>query len=115
MTRPTIDRATFDELKDTAGAEFVFELVDTFLVEGPAMLDDLRRALAAKDADKFRRAAHSLKSNSNTFGAHTLGAMARDLEVKGLDAALEASPGALDALAREYSLAAAALKALRDA
>jgi HPt (histidine-containing phosphotransfer) domain-containing protein len=115
MTQPTIDRATFDELKDTAGAEFVFELVDTFLVEGPAMLDDLRRALAAKDADKFRRAAHSLKSNSNTFGARTLGAMARDLEVNGLDAALEASPGALDALAREYSLAAAALKALRDA
>ena len=115
MTAPTIDRATFDELKDTAGAEFVFELVDTFLVEGPAMLDDLRRALAAKDADKFRRAAHSLKSNSNTFGARTLGAMARDLEVNGLDSALEASPGALEALAREYSVAATALKALRDA
>jgi HPt (histidine-containing phosphotransfer) domain-containing protein len=70
MTAPTIDRATFDELKETAGAEFVVELVDTFLVEGP---DDARLtcagSLAAQDADRFRRAAHSLKSNSNTFGA----------------------------------------------
>ena len=33
------------------------------------MLASLDRALAARDADEFRRAAHSLKSNSNTFGA----------------------------------------------
>ena len=91
MTRPTIDRATFDELKENAGAEFVVELVDTFLVEAPAMLDDLRRALAAQNADQFRRAAHSLKSNSNTFGALTLGAMAKELELTGLAPALEAT------------------------
>lgn len=30
MTEPTIDRRTFDDLKDTAGADFVSELVDTF-------------------------------------------------------------------------------------
>ena len=33
------------------------------------MLAELRDALAGGDADAFRRAAHSLKSNSNTFGA----------------------------------------------
>ena len=59
----------------------MLELVDTFLEEAPRMLDELRAALAAKDADRFRRAAHSLKSNSNTFGALKLGAMARDLEL----------------------------------
>src|SRR5437762_277648 len=80
MTDTAIDRATFEALQQTAGAEFVRELVDTFLQEAPSMLDELRRALAAQDADKFRRAAHSLKSNSNTFGALTLGAMARELE-----------------------------------
>jgi cysteinyl-tRNA synthetase len=37
-----------------------------------------------RTADRFRRAAHSLKSNSNTFGARTLGAMARELELGGL-------------------------------
>ena len=30
MTQPTIDRAVYDELKETAGAEFVVELVIPF-------------------------------------------------------------------------------------
>ena len=87
MSAPTIDAATFEALKETAGAEFVLELVDTFLQEAPVMLADLRRALAADDAEKFRRAAHSLKSNSNTFGALALAAMARELEFGGLPTA----------------------------
>jgi len=118
MTAPTgstIDRATFEALKETTGAEFVLELVDTFLQEAPAMLDELRRTLAAKDADKFRRTAHSLKSNSNTFGALTLGAMARELELGGLDQTLKAGARPLDALSLEYSRVAAALTDLRNA
>ena len=110
----TIDRSTFDELKETAGAEFVTELIDTFLVEAPPMLDELRRALAAKEADKFRRTAHSLKSNSNTFGALALGAMARELELSGMDPA-KANDAKLDALAAEYSKVAAALAELKNA
>ena len=118
MTAPaasTIDRATFEALKETTGAEFAMELVDTFLQEAPTMLNELRAALAAKDADKFRRAAHSLKSNSNTFGALTLGAMARELELGGLSRALEGGVQRLDALATEYSRVAAALTELRHA
>jgi HPt (histidine-containing phosphotransfer) domain-containing protein len=109
MTQPTIDPATFAELGETAGAEFVHELVDTFFAEAPLMLEDLRSALAANDADRFRRAAHSLKSNSNTFGALTLGAMARELELSGLDHALAAGTAPLDTLAAEYARVAAAL------
>jgi HPt (histidine-containing phosphotransfer) domain-containing protein len=115
MTAPTIDRATFDSLKQTAGAEFVAELVDTFLQEAPGMLDELRRSLAAQDADKFRRAAHSLKSNGNTFGALTLGAMARELELGGMAKAMERGGHPLDALVEEYARVAAALTALRHA
>jgi HPt (histidine-containing phosphotransfer) domain-containing protein len=89
--------------------------VDTFLQEAPTMLSDMRAALAAKDADKFRRAAHSLKSNSNTFGALTLGAMARELELGGLSRAIEGGVHPLDALAAEYLRVAAALTELRHA
>jgi HPt (histidine-containing phosphotransfer) domain-containing protein len=115
MTDAAIDRATFEALQQTAGAEFVRDLVDTFLTEAPLMLEDLRRALAANNADQFRRAAHSLKSNSNTFGALTLGAMARELELGGLDQTLKAGARPLDALSLEYSRVAAALKDLRNA
>jgi histidine phosphotransfer protein HptB len=113
MTAPAIDRATFDVLKETTGAEFVLELVDTFLQEAPPMLDELRRALAAQDADKFRRTAHSLKSNANTFGALTLGAMARELELGGVAKVIERGGQPLDALAQEYSRVAAALTDLQ--
>ena len=86
----TIDRPVFEELKTTAGADFVHELVDTFLTEAPRMLAELRRALDANEADRFRRVAHSLKSNSNTFGASALAAMAKNLELGGFAAARSA-------------------------
>ncbi|MDQ2961711.1 MAG: Hpt domain-containing protein [Pseudomonadota bacterium] len=115
MTAPAIDRATFDALEKTTGAEFTLELVDTFLQEAPSMLNDLRQALAAQDADRFRRAAHSLKSNSNTFGALALGAMARELELTSVSKVIESGGQPLDALAQEYSRVAAALTELRHA
>ena len=76
---------------------------------------DNGRGIAPADCERvfelFRRSAHSLKSNSNTFGATDLGLLARDLETQGLDA----TPApALDALDAEYARAAAALRALCD-
>jgi HPt (histidine-containing phosphotransfer) domain-containing protein len=112
MNAPVIDAATFAELQASAGADFVTELVDTFLEEAPVMLAELRRALAADQVEPFRRAAHSLKSNANTFGALALGALARELELGGLDAGRQ--PGALDRLDEAYQRAAAALSERGD-
>ena len=98
MDEPVIDRAVYAELQDTAGAEFVAELVDTFLEEAPGMLAELRSARADGHAERFRRAAHSLKSNGNTFGALRLAALARELELKGLDADPARDAAALAAL-----------------
>ena len=109
MSHEPIDAATFAELQDTAGADFVAELVGTFLEEAPQMLAELRAAQAAASAEAFRRAAHSLKSNSHTFGALRLGEMARRLELGGLVA--DAAP--IDALQAEYERVAVALQGLR--
>ena len=106
----TIDRAVFAELQDTAGADFAKELLQTFFEEAPVMLSQLREARAGGDADAFRRAAHSLKSNSLTFGALALADMARGLELEGLAGAQQAQ--AVAALDAEYERAAAALAAL---
>jgi histidine phosphotransfer protein HptB len=114
MTASVIDAATFAELQESAGADFVAELLDTFLEETPVLLAELRSARHAADAERFRRAAHSIKSNSQTFGALGLGAVARDIELQGLrtDAAVDLQ--AIDALELAYVQAAAALTALRD-
>jgi histidine phosphotransfer protein HptB len=115
MKAPTIDLATFEELKATAGADFVRELVETFLVEAPAMLADLRSSFAVNDADRFRRAAHSLKSNSNTFGATALAALAKGLEVDGLASVRESGGAPLESLAQEYGRVARRLGELKSA
>jgi chemotaxis protein histidine kinase CheA len=100
MTSATIDPAIFAELKDTAGADFVCDLVATFAdEEAPQMLAELR---------DFRRAAHSLKSNAMTFGALPLGELSRTLELGSMPA--DAAP--LDALQAELERAIQALKAL---
>jgi len=111
MAEPAIDAATFAELQAAAGTDFVRELVDTFFQEAPPMLAALRTALAAGQAETFRRTAHSLKSNASTFGALALATRARELEQGGVSVAL---PGQLDALDAEYAKAAGELKALRD-
>jgi len=72
------------------------------------MLAELRRAQAAQSADAFRRAAHSLKTNSSTFGAGRLAEMAHALEVGGL----VTGPAPLDGLDAEYRRVARALTEL---
>jgi HPt (histidine-containing phosphotransfer) domain-containing protein len=108
MTTPLIDPTTFSELQDAAGADFVVELVAAFLEEAPQILRELRAAYETGSVEPFRRAAHSIKSNSLTFGATTLAAMARELETGGLPA--DRAP--IDALERAYDAVAVALKAL---
>ncbi len=111
MTAALIDPHTFDELQANAGADFVVELVHTFAEEAPRLLDELRsarRSDAAGAAERFRRAAHSLKSNSSTFGATAMAEMARTLELGGMPD--DEAP--IDALAREFDATLAALRAM---
>ena len=107
-----IDVTVFRELQANAGAEFVAELIDTFCEEAPALLADLRAAHAQADATRFRRAAHSIKSNSLTFGATALAEQARALELGNVPA--DRVPPALDALDAAYAQAAQALQGLRN-
>jgi HPt (histidine-containing phosphotransfer) domain-containing protein len=108
----TIDGATFKALQETAGADFVGELVAAFLEEAPGMLKDLSSAYAAGEADRFKRAAHSLKSNGLTFGALGLAAMAKDLELTGLDGVKARGGDPVAELAAEVNRASDALKGL---
>ena len=103
-----IDRVVFAELQRNAGADFVSELIDTFCEEAPPMFAELRAALAAGSADRFRRAAHSLKTNAQTFGAMPLGAKARELELGGLPG----DASGVDGLEAAFAETVAALKEL---
>ena len=51
-----IDQATFEELKQMSGEDFINELIDTFLEDAPKMIAEIKSAWKEKDADTFRRA-----------------------------------------------------------
>ena len=80
-----IDRSVLEGLSDAVGEDFVGELIDTFLEEAPGMFEEMKQALATSDVDGFRRAAHSLKTNASTFGAHELAEKAKELEYMARD------------------------------
>lgn len=107
-----INMDTLNSLKETTGAEFVRELMDTFFEDSPKLISALKIALAAKDADAFRRAAHSIKSNAATFGAEQLSALARELEGRGRENDLEIG-SRLEALEEAFQEAKSQLIELR--
>jgi HPt (histidine-containing phosphotransfer) domain-containing protein len=114
MSDDPIDSAVYTELQEATGMEFVNELVETFLAEAPGMLADLKDASAENDPDRFRRAAHSIKSNASVFGATDLAELAREMELSGrADDPLEAR-AALDRLDAEFDRTATALRRLQN-
>ena len=65
-----IDESVFNELKQISGTDFINELIDAFLEDAPNMIQNMQTAIDTKDIESFRRNAHSLKSNANTFGGN---------------------------------------------
>jgi histidine phosphotransfer protein HptB len=106
----TIDKNAFNDLRAHTSEAFVAELVAAFMQEAPKMLADLRRGRDAADAELFRRAAHTLKSNSATFGAMELVGMARAMELGGLVADAASDHAAIAELEAAWRRAAVELQ-----
>ena len=109
---PTIDAATFNELKQMSGEDFINELIDAFLEDGPNMLNNMQAALETRDVESFSRNAHSLKTNANTFGALELGAQAKELEYMARENNLDVE-NRLEVLRESFSAVAKELKGMR--
>ena len=107
-----IDKRIFEELKQMSGADFINELIDAFVDDAPNMIRQIQAALAAKDVESFRRNAHSLKSNANTFGALELAALAKELEFMARENNLEIG-NRLEILQEEYDRVQEELKGMR--
>jgi HPt (histidine-containing phosphotransfer) domain-containing protein len=107
-----IDLNTFNSLKESTGADFIGELIDTFLEDAPNLIAQMHSALASSDADSFRRAAHSMKSNAATFGAMELSSLAKELESFGREKNLEIG-NRLGVMEEEFYQVAKQLEALK--
>jgi HPt (histidine-containing phosphotransfer) domain-containing protein len=110
MPEQVIDRATLEALASTTDKAFVGELIETFLADAPQLLAALGSAVEAGDAEAFRRAAHSLKSNGASLGAMSFSASAKELEMMGKAGDLSAAAGKVEILGADFDQVARALK-----
>jgi HPt (histidine-containing phosphotransfer) domain-containing protein len=70
--------------------------------------------MAGADRDAFRRAAHSLKSTSESLGATEMATVARELEALGRSGTLSEVGDRIEQLAAQYALVTRDLGTLRD-
>ena len=92
--------------------EFLREIAGIFIEDTPLRLVELDESLAAADAVKFTRAAHSIKGSSSNLGALTLRAAAEKLEHHARSQGLTDVGALLADVKTEFDRAKAALKTL---
>jgi HPt (histidine-containing phosphotransfer) domain-containing protein len=118
MTEPrgALDDAVLGELRQSVGddPEFLAELFDDFLADVPTLLRSLRETATSGDAIGARRAAHTLKSNSRTFGASRLASLCQEAEAAAAAGELAAVLSRLDEVDGEWRRVRAELLALRE-
>jgi CheY-like chemotaxis protein len=109
-----IDAKVLARLSDGVGgdAEFVSELIAQFVADAPTLLDAASAGLERGDDEEVRRAAHTLKSNAATFGAHGLSQRARELEELAKRGALDDAGPRIEELRRDLAAVSEALPAV---
>lgn len=116
MTKQSvIDPAVWADLLESLGddADFVAELLETYFDDSSRLLAAMQEALSTGNAEDLRRAAHSLKSSSASFGAIRLSNKCKELEDMGKAGALEGAAEQIDHIAAEYAKTRAALEAIQ--
>jgi HPt (histidine-containing phosphotransfer) domain-containing protein len=107
-----IDQKTFAELRTMVGEDFIHELLETYFESSPQLIAEMQAALVVRDAATFQRAAHSMKSNSASFGALELAAQARNLETQARQGNLDGAALLLSELKTTYDQVEHELKEL---
>jgi CheY-like chemotaxis protein len=106
-SRETLEHATLESLVSSLGGgdegwRTVRKLLDAFIEDAGVQIATLRAAVEQGDAEDARRAAHTLKSSSATFGAQSFSELCRELETLGRRGELDAAPELLERAENEW-------------
>jgi len=79
-----IDQTALQNLLQLIGGDkpSLVALIESFLTEGPVLVETLLSAQTDHDLESIRRAAHTLKSSARDFGAMELGSCCATLEAQ---------------------------------
>lgn len=108
-----IDRTAIETMLENTGddPEFVVEIIEDFLADIEVRIDELTTALSAKDSSAAKRAAHTMKGSSMSFGATHLANLAAELEQLSLQTAFDSAAEHLPDFRAELDRVAFALRA----
>jgi CheY-like chemotaxis protein/HPt (histidine-containing phosphotransfer) domain-containing protein len=113
---PVLDPAALQRLRNTLGRQadvMLPGLMEGFFKDAPGLIADARRSWEQGQPAEVRRAAHTLKSSSATFGAMALSVLARELEYRARDGVLDGVAELLARIETQFEKAKAALQAYR--
>ncbi len=104
---------TLVALAGDVGSDTVTDLIALYVVDAPRHIADIRKALASRDANLLRRAAHTLKSTAATVGALPLTESCKEIERLAQEGRFDDASRLLDPLTRLESESRAAVGALK--
>jgi PAS domain S-box-containing protein len=100
-----LDRGVLQSLHQMAGAKaptILRRIINNYLEDAPQLLQGIRNAVAARDAQALRQSAHTLRSSSANLGAMTLSNLCKELEMMGSAGTLTDSPIYMTQVEAEY-------------
>jgi HPt (histidine-containing phosphotransfer) domain-containing protein len=109
MVEHVIDPEEWEIFKSMADPATLVELLNAYLGDSPQLIDQMRTGLATGDIELVRRAAHTLKSNSASFGGSRLAYASRELEMIAKSGTLEGADPKLVEIEAEYAKLSALL------
>lgn len=84
QTLPILDHLLAIKQMDDKKVLYI-KVLEMFFELGPNLLAEIKVAYSIDDRPQMSRAAHKLKSNASTIGAHMVSESARDIELKAND------------------------------
>ena len=107
-----VDTSALDvirDMQDEDDPDMLSDIIGLYFKGADDMLDTLQQAIAGKDAEAMRIAAHTLKSSSANMGARQLADLCREMEELGRAGSLDGSVDLLAGINREYQAVRAVL------
>lgn len=110
-----IDTKVFDQYRDIdpcGGLGLAYRIVQVYLDNSGATVQQAAQAVACRDTEALRLAAHSLKSSTASVGAGALAELFRELETLARAARMDDAVVLFDTARSEYERVLAALRDL---
>ncbi|WP_111640541.1 Hpt domain-containing protein [Marinimicrobium alkaliphilum] len=111
MSSEHLDRQLLEELEEVMEGEFA-TLIDTFIRDSAERIAALQKALASRDAEAVRRAAHSFKGSCRNLGAIRLADLCQGMEHQSAQGQLNGQENTLVDIQQEFSQVKLLLQAL---